>query len=284
MAVRPLRQFYDEDLVLDAPDGPEAVIQPWRRHRRRFLAALGDLSAQQWRSTTRCDDWDAIGVVWHLITADQFWVASLAGGAGGRPTSILRGFDPTTSPGAITESSRQDSPGQTLASFGDSTALFERTVDAIDGDAWELTAESPLGHVSARLALAHAFWDSWLHERDILVPLGLGTAPETDELWVTTWYSVLAGAVQGGLPSDDAAIAPGPSAPFTECLSFEEFPDRSLEVTVGEDVAVIQRVTDSAPTVSALALVEYFTGRTADPGSELPPELAAQLERARQIL
>lgn len=284
MAVRPLRQFYDNDLVVDAPGRTEEMIGLWRSHRRRFLSALAELSDQQWRSTTRCDAWDAIDVVWHLVTADRFWVASLTAGSEGRPTSILRGFDPTTTPGQITEASRQDSPEQTLAAFAESTAVFDQTVAAIDTPGWKLTAESPIGHISARLVLTHAFWDSWLHERDILVPLGLAPAPEPDELWVATWYSMVIGAVQGGLPSDEAAVASGPSEPFADCLTFDEFADRALEVSVADRVVVSERATTGQAPVAALQLVDYFTGRTDDPPRPLPTELAARFERARQVL
>ncbi|MGI9576879.1 MAG: maleylpyruvate isomerase N-terminal domain-containing protein [Microthrixaceae bacterium] len=284
MATRPLRQFYGDELDLIAPGPPEAVFEPWTRHRSRFLTALGQLDDDQWRSTTRCEDWDAIGVLWHLITADQFWAASISSGAVGNPTAFLADFDPTTTPGAISESARKDSPAETLAAMVEVDTAFRTAVDAIDGEQWELPAESPIGHVPVRLALSHAFWDSWLHERDILVPLGLETEPEPDELWNAAWYSLVAAAAQGGLIGDERSVAPGPEEPFTVRVTLEEFPDRTLELRVDEGVSVTE--TDEAGTGigSALALVEYFTGRAAEPVGTLPGPLAEHLDRARQIL
>lgn len=284
MTRRPLRQFYDHSMHLDAPGDPADLTRAWLQHRRRFLDELAGLSQQQWHSPTRCDRWDAVDVIWHLITADQFWAAAIASGTTGNPTRFLVGFDPTTTPGDIAAAARRDSPTETLAAMREMNDSFEAVVSAVDPHDWENLAESPIGHVPARLALAHAFWDSWLHERDILVPLGLAPEPELDELWVVTWYSLIAAALQGGLPFDQDAVAPGPDAPFTERVSFEEIPNRTLEVSVGERVSVA--VVDGGGTRvgSALEFVEYFTGRSDKGAAAMPEDLAAQLERARQIL
>ena len=88
MAARALRQFYDGELDLDAPGDPVALTEPWGRHRSRFIAALSGMPEDQWTATTRCDEWDTFGVLWHLITADQFWIASITGGAAGTPTKL----------------------------------------------------------------------------------------------------------------------------------------------------------------------------------------------------
>ncbi len=284
MAARPLRQFYGSQLDLVAPGPPEAVSEPWARHRTRFLSALADLDDQQWSATTRCEDWDAIDVLWHLITADQFWTAAISSGAAGNPTTFLSDFDPTTTPGAISAAARRDSPSETLAAMTEVDEAFRAAVASVEGDRWELPAESPIGHVPVRLALAHAFWDSWLHERDILLPLGIEPVLEPDELWNATWYSLVAAAAEGGLIGDDGAVADGPDEPFRVRVSFDEFPTRTLEVAVGEGVSVTEDDGEGEAVGSALALVEYFTGRTDQPVDGLPDELAAHLDRARQIL
>jgi hypothetical protein len=47
---------------------------------------------------------------------------------------------------------------------------------------------------------------------------------------------------------------------------------------------VSERAPAGQPAVAALPLVEYLTGRSDDPPGDLPTALAAQFERARQIL
>ncbi|MCP4434617.1 MAG: maleylpyruvate isomerase family protein [Actinomycetia bacterium] len=284
MAERPLRQFYEHDMEFRAPGTPAELVKPWVRHRRRFQASLELLSDEQWRATTRCDDWNAMDVVWHLVTADQFWQMSIASGTAGTPTAFLAGFDPAATPGQVAAAAAKDTTAETMAAFAAVNDSFIATVEAVSDDAWDRMAESPLGHVPAQLALAHAFWDSWLHERDVLLPLELEPAVEPDELWCATTYSLFAAALQGGLPHDDQPVGPGPEGDITERVTFDEFPERCLEVSIGDDVTVTE-VDDGAPSVgSALALVEAFTGRVEADGFALPGKLGAQLERARLIL
>jgi hypothetical protein len=52
-----------------------------------------------------------------------------------------------------------------------------------------MPAESPAGHVPLRLVMQHALWDSWVHERDILLPLERSAAVEVDELRACLQYA-----------------------------------------------------------------------------------------------
>ena len=47
---------------------------------------------------------------------------------------------------------------------------------------WSIIGEAPPGHVPLRAVALHALWDSWIHERDILLPLGIGAVEEADEI------------------------------------------------------------------------------------------------------
>ena len=47
---------------------------------------------------------------------------------------------------------------------------------------WSTLAEAPAGHLPIRLLAHHALWDSWVHERDIVLPLGLTPPVEPDEV------------------------------------------------------------------------------------------------------
>jgi hypothetical protein len=63
-----------------------------------------------------------------------------------------------------------------------------------DEDTWAQTGESPpLGHVTLRLVAVHALWDSWIHERDILLPLGITPVEEHDEVLACLWYAAALG-------------------------------------------------------------------------------------------
>ena len=67
---------------------------------------------------------------------------------------------------------RDLTPAQILERFVTSNNAFLDTIAALDEAGWSTLAESPPGHVSVRLLAQHALWDSWIHERDIALPLG----------------------------------------------------------------------------------------------------------------
>jgi hypothetical protein len=159
-------------------------------------------------------------------------------------------------------------------------------VDALTGDDWDAPCEAPFGHVPAHLALAHAFWDSWLHERDILEPLGLTPAVEPDEALVALWYTLVVGGLQGGLLEDAAPTGPGPEQPIDVKVVFEDLPGDPLRVEIGRSVRVTRCGTEGAVAAGgAVDLVERVTGRKSGPSEvTVPADLAAQLERAAQIL
>ena len=72
--------------------------------------------------------------------------------------------------------------------FVSSNAELIATVEALDDWGWSTMAESPLGAVPIRLLMSHALWDSWVHERDILIPLGIEPAVNADEVVASLRY------------------------------------------------------------------------------------------------
>jgi hypothetical protein len=280
-----MRQYYDGVAIEVDDDLP--LHDPWLRHRRRLLAELEALTDEQWKARTRCDAWDARGVVSHLITVDGFQSMCI-GAAAARtpPTTFIRGFDPATGTDALVAPMLDLAPDVLLGQLVATTESFIATVDALEGDDWDAPGEAPFGHLPARLLLAHSFWDSWLHERDILRPLGLAPAVEPDELLAATWYSLVVGALQGGLLADPDPVGPGPETPIEVTLRFEDLPEDPLELRIDTGVRVARANGDHAvPAGSAVELVEHFTGREpAGTLKALPPDFSSQLERAALIL
>lgn len=283
---RPLRQHHGAPAPLEVDDTLGPVVAPWRAHRERLVRELEALTDEQWRAPSRCDGWSVQDVVSHLVSADQFWVVSLLAATDGSPTEILRDFDPAGTPEDLVAPTRADPPAEVLDRFRAGTAVFVATVDGLDEAAWAAVGESPIGHVPVPLVLAHAHWDSWLHERDVLVPLGSAPPVEPEELAVATWYALGIGAVQGGLLDDPEPVGPGLDDPIDVTLAFDDLPDLALRLRIGRRVELSRGDPDRAVEAgSALALVERFTGRRDDPvHPTLPDDLVAHLERAFQIL
>ncbi len=285
MSSRPLRQYYDGVTVVVDDDLP--LVDAFLRHRRRFVTELTALDDEQWRCTTRCVNWDARGVIGHLITVDGFFTMGFVGAAAGRaPTSFITGFDPSTGTNDLVAPLLELPPAEVLAQFEASTDALIAAVDALDGDGWDAPCEAPFGHLPARLVLAHAFWDSWLHERDILEPLGLAPALETDEVLTAIWYSLVVGGLQGGLLEDDALTGPGPEQPLDVTIVFDDLPEDPLRVEIDTGVRITRADREGAVVAgSAVDAVEHATGRKPEHSHDaLPRDLAAQLERASQIL
>lgn len=285
MAKRPLRQYYDGVTIV--VDDDLSVVEPWLRHRRRLVASLREFSEDQWKSTTRCTNWDARGVVSHLVTVDAFWLTSLrAAQARDEPTTFIRGFDPSTGTDVFVDPMLELPTEVIFQQLIDGTDAFVTMTGGFAANDWDAPGEAPFGHVSARLLLAHAFWDSWLHERDILEPLGLAPAIEPDELLAATWYTLVVGALQGGLLDDAAPVGPGPAAPIDATLRFEELPDDPLRVEIGTGVSITRPDGgDAFSAGAAVDVVESLAGRCSAAALDtLPEDLSAQLGRAAQIL
>jgi hypothetical protein len=122
-------------------------------------------------------------VVAHLVSTNQFWTFSIGAGQAGEPTRFLSTFDPVRSPEALVDATRAQSPGEVLAAFVDGTEQLAAAVDGLGDAEWDgLVGEAPPGHVPLRGVVLHALWDGWVHERDVVLPLGLPVVEEADEV------------------------------------------------------------------------------------------------------
>ena len=200
---------------------------------------------------------------------------------------FLERFDPSTATDAQVATLRDVPNAVLLDQFEAGTQSLVEIVQTFAPHEWDAIGESPLGHLPARLLFGHAFWDSWLHERDIFVPLGGVVPVEPDELLAVTCFCLLFAGLEGGLVDDEHATGARLSAPVDVRLRFDELPGTALRVEYdsGVHVNLIDPTTASAAG-SAVALVDGFAGRcpTAALEAALPPDFAAHLGRAAQVL
>ena len=111
-------------------------------------------------------------------------------------------------------------------------------VVALVGRGWAAPGVSPVGHVRMRALAHHALWDSWIHERDIAMPLGLPLTEDAEEMELILRYAV------GLSPSFHASIG----ADKTGVLAVEATePDLSLVVRAGLCVLVSEGTDTNAP-------------------------------------
>lgn len=240
---------YDAQPIVSLDGAPSAIGVPFLRQRRRFAKALSALSPEQWAAASRCEGWRVQDVVAHLTTTDQFWNLSIASGLAGAPTRILIGFDPKATPAALVDVVRDASSADTLAAYVEINEALCAMVESLDDGGWDVIAESPAGHVTVGATLHHALWDSWVHERDVLLPLGMSHDEEADEITASVRYAAALGpalAIQSGT-SRGGALALELTAP-----------DARVVVTVDDDVRVVEGHAPDGALVLSGAAVEVL--------------------------
>ena len=139
-------------------------------------------------------------------------------------------------PAALVEASRSQPAAEVLAAFVDTNDALAATVAGIDGDGWSMPGEAPPGHCPSER------WRStrcgtWVHERDIVLPLGLAPVEEPDEIAGCLAYAAALGPV--------FALTRGTDRQGAIAVEASE-PDLRLVVEVGDAVAV---TTGDAPAV-----------------------------------
>jgi uncharacterized protein (TIGR03083 family) len=154
---------------------PQRLIAAFAGQRRRFVTALEGFGADDWAAPTRCADWSAQEVVRHLCDANAIGIAI---GPDDAMLDVTEGFDPRTSPRRWLASSAGESPGATLDRFTATTSeLLSLARDRL-AQGRRFDVRLPYGPMDWTVLLLHGFWDSWIHERDVL--LARGEAHPTD--------------------------------------------------------------------------------------------------------
>jgi uncharacterized protein (TIGR03083 family) len=168
---------------------PQHLLAVFTRQRHRFAAVLAGFTASDWAARTRCADWSAHDVVRHLCDCN----ASL-GGTDHRLLDPAAGFDPRTSPRQWPAILASESPGASLARFLDTTRdLLALARDRLDrGQRYDVRL--PYGPMDWTVLLLHGFWDSWLHERDILLARGSEQPTDADATGYATAYGLFIAA------------------------------------------------------------------------------------------
>ena len=173
---------YEGPTIITIAGASDDQLAPVTRQRKRLEALLADLDDSDWSAASRCDDWRVHDVAAHIVSVNDFWCASMLAGLAGEPTRVLTGFDPATTPALIIAPMHDLAPAALLERFVASNDAFLGILADLDDAGWSTLAETPVGHVPIRLLAHHALWDSWIHERDIALPLGSTPPVELDEV------------------------------------------------------------------------------------------------------
>jgi len=156
---------------------PARLLDVFAAQRRQLCDDLRSLSPEQWSAPTRCPGWSVQDTVRHLGDV----TVAIAPDPGDRMFDVTAGFDPRTTPRHWLAASTGESPADTLDRL---VATTEKSLavarDRLARDD-RFDVVLPYGPMDWTVQALHVLWDSWLHERDIFLPLGVDrpTNPET---------------------------------------------------------------------------------------------------------
>ena len=247
-----LKPRYGSDPVIALDGSPGEIAVPSIRQRERLLGVLTTLTDEQWDAPSRCEGWTVRDCMVHLESTNGYWETSIRAGLAGTPTEFLASFDPAASPAAMVAASAL-SPIEVVDKMRTSAQSLNDLLISLAAEDWEALAEAPPGHISVSAVTHHALWDSWVHERDVLLPLGLDVAEEPDEIEVCLRYAS-ALAVSFGVIADGGTD-------MTFSVDVVE-PKVSFDVTVSNVVAITRGATsEHVATGDAVELLEAVSRR-----------------------
>jgi uncharacterized protein (TIGR03083 family) len=252
-----LKPRYGTDPVITLDGSPSDILTPAIRQRRRLAATLASFDETQWAHRSRCDGWSSRDVIVHLNSTNTFWGFAIGAGVRGEPTQFLATFDPVASPAQLVTNAPVTSASAVLDEFVASTEAFAAVLGALDADGWSALAEAPPGHISVSAVVHHALWDSWVHERDIMVPLGIALAVEADEVAACLRYVAALGpafAINNGQRSSGTlgVDVTNPSLAFTirvgERVDVHSGATKDADLTLtGDAVELLEALSVRAP-------------------------------------
>ena len=224
------------------------------RNGRRVRTWLGSVPDSEWDHPTRCDLWDMTALVRHMASTSQYLGYTLHQAASGEPTTLLRDFDTHETVKVGMDMLGEKAPAEALDAITSMDTAVDIELDRVHDAGWSVVAEAPLGHLSADLAVSHFFFDSWVHEYDLMLPRGEQPLKVPLEAEVAVRYLI-------GL----AAVATGTTQPVELRLTNPDLVvglqvmNGTVEITVGSaprGAAVIE--------ADVVNLVDRATGRPTD--------------------
>lgn len=250
-----LNPRYGTNPIVTLDGDPGAIATPAIRQRKRLASVLADFDEDQWSHPSRCAGWSNRDVIIHLDSTNVFWTVSIEAGLRGEPTEFMATFDPVTSPAKLVARAGEMTSEHVLETFSTSTTTLVDLLASLQSDDWSAVAEAPIGHVSASVVVHHALWDSWIHERDVLEPIGVAADDQADE--------VIAGLRYAAALSPAFAIGNGFGASARLGVTATD-PSNSFVVEIGDHAAVRENdggETDVVLTGPAVDLLEALSLR-----------------------
>jgi uncharacterized protein (TIGR03083 family) len=163
---------------------PAAALAAYARHRRRFAEEVAALDDVALAAQSRCNLWSVADVLRHCRDVDE-WMQALW--SGGMPP--FTSFDPIMTPHEFVLAGRSIPDVEARDRYVASCEAMAADVGTSGPERWGQMSISPVGFVPWWLSAMHVFFDSWIHERDVLLPLGISPPVEPTEALPVLAYS-----------------------------------------------------------------------------------------------
>jgi uncharacterized protein (TIGR03083 family) len=176
---------------------PGHLLEVFGEQRQRFVTVLRGFGPGDWAAPTRCAAWSAHDVVRHLCDGN-----AAAAGADDHSLDLTAGFDPRSTPRGWLTASTGESPRATLGRFVTTTGELLALMRDRLARRQRFDARLPYGPMDWTILLLHAFWDSWLHERDVLLARGSEHPTDGDATVYATAYGLFIAAAVSSMFGD----------------------------------------------------------------------------------
>jgi fatty-acyl-CoA synthase len=229
---------------------PAHLLDVFAAQRRRFVTVLRGFGPDDWAAPTRCAEWSAHHVVRHLADCTAIMLVS---GPGDGTLDLAEGFDPRTTPRAWLAASDTETSGASLDRLVATTdkLLFAARDRLRHGSRFDVRL--PFGPMDWTVRLLHGFWDSWVHERDLLLAQGADHVTDGDATAYAAGYGVFIAA----------AVAPMLGDPVRATLRLGGDGGGTFDVGGGDSVTLtVDRAATAGP--SAAEVADALAGRSPD--------------------
>jgi len=183
---------------------PQVAVATCTGQRRRFASVVEGLSTEELAWPSRCEDWTVGDVLRHLLWVDltvrRIWSGD---------ESIADGFDPRITPNKAVRKDRSVPDDEVRERYLLSSKAMVADLESSDSERFGQPSLSPAGHVPWWMSAVHIGWDSSIHERDALLPLGLRVEQLNNETDLYLAYSLVLTSFFAG--RDPIAVRIGPA-------------------------------------------------------------------------
>jgi uncharacterized protein (TIGR03083 family) len=248
-------------------DAAEAqIVDAFLAQHERVVSTARTLAGDEWQEPSRCTAWTAHQLLIHMLGATAACRSTLTG----EREVFAGGFDPNSGPASFVDLRRGEPVVRTIDDLEAETAATADAIAGLRGTSPAPTRTAVWGaQVDWRLFLAHMFWDGWMHERDLLLPLGRPVSTSEPEAQLAAAYGLHSAGIMNGLTGN----------PIDVTLQLAGTGAGTYSVTAdGADV----RVTVAAPATGAAPMGDVLIVSDAIAGR--PPALADVLDAPAEVV